>query len=176
MVLFTSIINCLAIALTASAAPLNTPFGPSGQPLSISEDGQALSIDGEVINFDRATSSGRLGGHKARKHHHGQGGSSSNSSSAASTGARAIYFLTNAANNSIVALKVSVDGTVSDGTITATGGIGMSGVDSKGAPAAPDSLFSQGALKIAGNVSFLLLFLFLCHADPPVPCCCQPRL
>ncbi|RDW58663.1 hypothetical protein BP6252_13139 [Coleophoma cylindrospora] len=64
---------------------------------------------------------------------------------------KAVYFMTNAANNSIVALKVAADGTLSDGSITATGGAGMSGVDSTGAPAAPDSLFSQGAVKVIGN-------------------------
>jgi len=71
--------------------------------------------------------------------------------SGATTNAKAIYFITNAASNSVVALKVASDGTVSDGSITATGGAGMSGVGSTGAPAAPDSLFSQGAVKVAGN-------------------------
>ncbi|RDW57809.1 hypothetical protein BP5796_12610 [Coleophoma crateriformis] len=64
---------------------------------------------------------------------------------------RAVYFMTNAANNSIVAMKVKANGKLSHGSITATGGAGMSGVDSTGAPAAPDSLFSQGAVKVVGN-------------------------
>lgn len=60
--------------------------------------------------------------------------------------------MTNAANNSIVALKVGADGTLSNGSITVTGGAGMSGLDLTGAPAALDSLFSQGAVKVSGNV------------------------
>jgi hypothetical protein len=71
----------------------------------------------------------------------------------ASAGAKAVYFITNAAQNSVVALKVAADGTLSDGSITATGGAGLAGIDgSTNAPAAPDSLFSQGAVKVAGNV------------------------
>jgi hypothetical protein len=52
-----------------------------------------------------------------------------------------------------VALKVAADGTLSDGSITATGGAGMNCIDSTGAPAALDALFSQGAVKVAGSVS-----------------------
>jgi hypothetical protein len=157
MVLFKSIFGCLAILLTASAVPLTIPFGTSGQSLSVSEDGQTISIDGESIKLGQGAhaSSGGARGHRGRKHQHGKEGVSSNSTS--STNARAIYFLTNGVNNSVVALKVAADGTLSDGSITPTGGAGMSGVDSTGAPAAPDALFSQGALKVAGNVCLLLL-------------------
>lgn len=67
--------------------------------------------------------------------------------------AKAVYFITNEACNSVVALRVAPNGTLSDGSITPTGGAGMIGVDSKGAPAVPDALFSQGAVKVSGNVS-----------------------
>lgn len=68
--------------------------------------------------------------------------------------AKAVYFLTNEAKNSVVALKVDADGTLSDGSIALTGGSGASGIDSKNnATAGPDSLFSQSALKAEGNVS-----------------------
>ena len=90
-----------------------------------------------------------------KKGHKGVGisdGAVSNSSAAATTNPRAIYFMTNAANNSIVALRVAADGTLSNGSFTATGGAGMQGIVD-GAPAAPDALFSQGAVKVAGNVS-----------------------
>ena len=62
--------------------------------------------------------------------------------------------LTNdAAGNSVVALKVTADGTLSDGSITSTGGKGGSGIDGKTKkPAAPDALFSQSALKVEGNM------------------------
>ncbi|CAF9915808.1 MAG: hypothetical protein HETSPECPRED_002588 [Heterodermia speciosa] len=73
---------------------------------------------------------------------------------AAQPNAKAIYLLTNdAAGNSIVALKVAADGTLSDGSITPTGGNGASGTDGKTkAPAAPDALFSQSALKVEGSM------------------------
>jgi hypothetical protein len=161
MVFFTSIFTCLAI-LSTTVVALAIPLGTTGQSLSISEDGQTISIDGRAINLGQAvTRAGtcNLSSHGGGRQRHGKGGASSNSTSAASNNAKAIYFLSNAANNSIVALKVAADGTLSDGSITSTGGAGMSGVDSTGAPAAPDSLFSQGALKVAGNVYLLLIFL-----------------
>jgi hypothetical protein len=96
------------------------------------------------------TSRGR--GTSSNGHGRGNGTESGAGTGAASTNAKAVYFMTNAANNSIVALKVAADGTLSDGSITATGGAGMNGVDSTGAPAAPDALFSQGAVKVAGSV------------------------
>jgi hypothetical protein len=160
MVRFTSVFTCLALALATSAAPLVFPLGitgeigETGQSLSISADGKSITVDGKSINLSQlhnASGSCKHGGGKK----HGKGGASSNSTAAASAApanAKAIYFMTNAANNSIVALKVAADGTLSDGSITATGGAGMSGVDSTGAPAAPDSLFSQGSVKVAGNV------------------------
>ncbi|KAK2767807.1 hypothetical protein FQN54_003966 [Arachnomyces sp. PD_36] len=66
--------------------------------------------------------------------------------------ARAVYFLTNDCSNSVVALKVNNDGTLSDGSITPTDGAGGNGFDvAKNQSSAPDALFSQGALKVAGN-------------------------
>ncbi|KAI4102193.1 MAG: hypothetical protein LQ339_004717 [Xanthoria mediterranea] len=66
---------------------------------------------------------------------------------------KAIYFMTNdAAGNSIVALKVGQDGTLSDGSRTMTGGKGASGIDGNNSmPAGPDALFSQSAVKVEGN-------------------------
>ena len=73
--------------------------------------------------------------------------------------AQAVYFLTNDQCNSVVALKVNNDGTLSDGSITSTGGAGGNGFDAaKNQSSAPDALFSQGALKVAGNVSILISF------------------
>jgi hypothetical protein len=51
-----------------------------------------------------------------------------------------------------MALKVAADGTLSDGSLTSTGGAGGNGVNAKGAPNDPDALFSQGAITVAGNV------------------------
>ena len=148
------------MALPSSAAPLTVPLGSTGQSLTIRADGQSISVGGQTIDLRKVISGaascsagGKKGAHKgAAGAGSGNGVSAANSTAAASTNAKAIYFITNAASNSIVALKVAADGTLSDGSITSTGGAGMSGVDSTGAPAAPDSLFSQGAVKVAGNV------------------------
>jgi hypothetical protein len=109
-----------------------------------------------ILSFASAIPTGHVS--PSKYHHKGQGASCSgvamsaaNASAVSVKNARAVYFITNAASNSIVALKVAADGTLSDGTITCTGGAGMQGIEN-GAPAAPDALFSQGALKVAGNV------------------------
>ncbi|KAL8788301.1 MAG: hypothetical protein Q9195_007357 [Heterodermia aff. obscurata] len=94
---------------------------------------------------------------------------------AAQPNAKAIYLLTNdAAGNSVVAMKVAADGTLSDGSITPTGGNGASGIDGKSkAPAAPDALFSQSALKVEGNMLVAVnagsntLTMMLISADDP---------
>ena len=166
MVHLSSALTSFAILLGAAAAPLTVPLGTTGQSLSISADGQSVSVGGQTINLSRAmsgaaTCGGRGSGAQKGAGRKGTGagtgagkaGASTNITSAAATNAKAIYFMTNAAQNSVVALKVAADGTLSDGSITATGGAGMNGVDSTGAPAAPDALFSQGAVKTSGNVS-----------------------
>ena len=165
MVHFSRLLAGLAIVLTASTAPLTVPLGTSGESLTISEDGRTINIGGQTINTNQVrsiskgcSSEGKGSGQKGH-------GSGKGSSSGAATNAKAIYFMTNAANNSIVALKVAADGTLSDGSITATGGAGMNGVDSNGAPAAPDALFSQGAVKVVGSVSFALLGSAMFRAD-----------
>lgn len=67
--------------------------------------------------------------------------------------AKAVYFMTNEAQNSIVALPVQKNGTLSEGTITATGGKGLQEVSAKtGQPNAPDGLSSQGSVRVAGDV------------------------
>ena len=69
--------------------------------------------------------------------------------------AKAVYFMTNQANNSILALLVACDGTVSNPTSVATGGAGGNVFDTiANAPAAPDALSSQGSVKVAGNFLF----------------------
>jgi hypothetical protein len=67
--------------------------------------------------------------------------------------AKAVYFMTNLASNSIVALPVADDGSVSAGTTTSTGGAGGNLVDAmKGTPNGPDALGSQGSVQVVGNV------------------------
>jgi hypothetical protein len=68
---------------------------------------------------------------------------------------RAIYFLTNDAENAVVAVPIGKDGMLSKGTVVKTGGAGSNSVDAMGQPAAPDALVGQSALTVVGNVSFL---------------------
>jgi hypothetical protein len=140
MLYHSSILAVLTVLAATSAAPLTIPLGNNGESLTISDDGQSISIGGQTIDLGQAGGGKRKGG---------KGGGAA----AAGSNAKAIYFMTNTANNSIIALKVATDGTVSGGSVTATGGAGMSGVDTSGAPAAPDALFSQGSVKVAGDVS-----------------------
>ena len=67
--------------------------------------------------------------------------------------AKALYFMTNLASNSIVALPVAEDGSVSAGTTTSTGGAGGNLVNAMtSAKNGPDALGSQGSVQVAGNV------------------------
>lgn len=141
MLQLSTILASVATVLLTSAIPLTIPLGTSGETLSISDNGQSISLGGKTIDIrqamkgDSACTAKQTGqGKKNPKAAKGQG------QAAASTNARAVYFISNAAQNSIVALKVAADGTLSEGSVTSTGGAGMSGVDDKGAVAAPDSL------------------------------------
>lgn len=81
----------------------------------------------------------------------------SNNAAAAITNAKAVYFIDNlSGGNSVIALNVAADGTLSNGTVTATGGNGGSGLDASGQPASPDALASQGSVKAVDNVLRLL--------------------
>lgn len=72
--------------------------------------------------------------------------------SAAAPG-KALYLITNDQINKVVALRIGSDGSLSQGTSTATGGSGSNSIDgSTQQPAAPDALVSQGSLTVAGNV------------------------
>ena len=167
MVHFSALLTGLAIVLTASAAPLTIPLGTSGESLTISEDGGTITVGSQTINISQALSLSKScssdGQGRGNRGH--VGGNGKGSGSGAPTNAKAIYFMTNAANNSIVALKVAADGTLSDGSITGTGGAGMNGVDSNGAPAAPDALFSQGAVKVVGSVRVTPLGTIMFRTD-----------
>jgi hypothetical protein len=151
MVQWYSLLAGCAVLVTILAAPIAFPIGNIGQSLSISEDGQTISIEGRTLYFRheagnaQSCSTGRGG-------KHGLGTGMKGVGNGTATMAKAIYFITNDAQNSIVALKVAGDGTLSDGSVTSTGGAGMTGVDANGSPAVPDGLFSQGAVKVAGKV------------------------
>lgn len=71
--------------------------------------------------------------------------------------AKAVYFMTNLDSNTVVALPVADDGSVSAGTMTLTGGAGGNLVDAmKGTPNGPDALGSQGSVQVEKNVSHKL--------------------
>ncbi|KAL4938023.1 hypothetical protein BDV06DRAFT_232197 [Aspergillus oleicola] len=67
---------------------------------------------------------------------------------------KAIYVLTNNPDNAVIGVPIEKNGLLGHGKVAATGGIGQSGVDSDGVPAGPDSLFSQGAVTVAGKYVF----------------------
>lgn len=66
---------------------------------------------------------------------------------------KAIYFLTNDQTNGVVAIPIGADGTLSQGTVTGTGGCGAVALNSSNQPATPDALVSQSALTLVGDVS-----------------------
>ncbi|MCJ1237611.1 hypothetical protein MMC14_005598 [Varicellaria rhodocarpa] len=98
-------------------------------------------VDGAVISGPRY--------HKV--HHSPKNGT--NTTTSART-PKALYFITNDANNSVVAIPISKNGTLSDGSLTATGGAGSNEVDATGKPLAPDALSSQGSVRVAGKHVF----------------------
>lgn len=108
MVQLFSLLTSCALLVTISAAPLVVPIGNTGKSLSFSEDGESISIGGLTFSLNGASSCAGRGGKKG----------AGNQTAPATINAKAVYFLTNAAKNSIVALRVAADGTLSDGSIT----------------------------------------------------------
>jgi hypothetical protein len=73
--------------------------------------------------------------------------------------AKAVYFMTNEAENAVVALPVGMNGSIAMGTTTSTGGAGGSQVsETDGAPNGPDALGSQASVQVADNVSSVGVF------------------
>ena len=73
------------------------------------------------------------------------------------SGTKALYFMTNQANNSIVALPVASNGSLSEGTLVATGGAGGNLIDiTTNKPSAPDALSSQDSVKVVSNLLFVV--------------------
>ena len=69
------------------------------------------------------------------------------------TTGKAIYFLTNDAENAVVALPIDKNGMLSKGTITKTGGKGSISINGATMqPAVTDALVSQSALTVVGSV------------------------
>ena len=71
-------------------------------------------------------------------------------------GAKALYFMTNRAENAIVAIPIGHDGfpDVAAKTMTATGGMGGNlASTTDGSKNGPDALSSQGSVQVVGDVS-----------------------
>jgi hypothetical protein len=69
----------------------------------------------------------------------------------------AVYLLTNTQSNSVVALSIGNNGTLSEGSSTSTGGIGSNAISSStNQSSAPDALFAQSPLTVAHNVCYLM--------------------
>lgn len=116
-----------ALFSISAASPISSSVGISAKnTLSLSEDGKIITLNGQKYSLNNQETN-----------------------TPAAAGRKALYFISNAAVNKVVALKVATDGTLSDGSITCTGGAGMAGVDAAGLPAIPDALFSQGAVKVS---------------------------
>lgn len=80
---------------------------------------------------------------------------SSGNGHASTTTGKALYFSTNDATaNSIVALPIFSDGSLGDGVAVSTGGKGMAGMNAMGV-AGPDPLFSQSAVTVGDDVSYI---------------------
>jgi hypothetical protein len=79
----------------------------------------------------------------------------SGGTTAAGAGAKAIYFMTNQDDNSVIMIPVQEDGTLKDGSIIATGGKGGVLIDAMtGQPAPSDTLASQGSVRVIGSSLF----------------------
>lgn len=67
----------------------------------------------------------------------------------------AVYFITNAQQNSVVSIPVGADGLLTGSPIlTSTGGMGLGGRQADGTASIPDSLFGQGALRVVDDLLF----------------------
>jgi hypothetical protein len=70
--------------------------------------------------------------------------------------AKAVFFITNDVQNSIVALPVQANGLLGAGSITSTGGKGLQEVNGTRSPTLVDGLASQGSVRVSGHVSLLV--------------------
>ncbi|KAM7209714.1 hypothetical protein V8F20_000117 [Naviculisporaceae sp. PSN 640] len=86
----------------------------------------------------------------------GRAGPEAGAGAAKVANAKALYFLTNDEENAVAAIEVGADGLVTgNGAVHKTGGKGANGIDgATNEQAAPDALFSQSALTVAGKHIF----------------------
>jgi hypothetical protein len=83
------------------------------------------------------------------------------------TTGKAVYFITNEAENAVVAVPIKSDGSLSTARVTKTGGAGGVMLDAaSGELQLPDGLASQSSLTVVGNVCGTTL-TYITRADPP---------
>jgi len=94
---------------------------------------------------------------------------------------KAIYMLSNDAENAVVALPIGADGMLSQGKVVKTGGAGSVAVDADGKPATPDALVGQSALTVVGNNLFAVnagsntLTMMTISANDPTSLACAGK-
>ena len=131
-------IDALAVKRHNNAAPAAPAGSASGCTCS---QGQAAAVNIAATSVDPNASATATGAQGA--------------TAGAGAGAKAIYFMTNQDENSVIMLPVQADGTLAAGSIIATGGEGASLIDAMtGQPAKTDTLASQGAVRVVGSSLF----------------------
>ena len=68
---------------------------------------------------------------------------------------RALYYITNDAQNAVVSLNVADDGSLSEGSMILTGGAGSHALNATGQVSGGDALYSEGSIKVVGQVRML---------------------
>lgn len=81
------------------------------------------------------------------------------------TTGKVVYFLSNDADNSIIALPIQPDGTLKAGKKTSVNGVGSNTLNAMKQPAAPDALVSQSSITISGNVGLTYTLSFKMKAN-----------
>ncbi|EPE31900.1 3-carboxy-cis,cis-mucoante lactonizing enzyme [Glarea lozoyensis ATCC 20868] len=145
----TTLLTTLSLLSATLAAPLTIPLGSTGLTITISSDGGAQMNNGQKVDLSPVMAMMSQASPAECATPPAQG-------NAKAGNAKAVYFLTNAANNAVVALKVGADGKLSAGSMTSTQGKGGVGVDAAGKPALPDGTFSQSIIRVEGSTMIAL--------------------
>lgn len=99
----------LTVISASTAVPTLVPYETSGKVLCISEDGKTIYQSRRKLISLYTKCSGNASGTGASK-----GGNTSDNTPSVATNAKVLHFITNAAQNEVVALKAAADGTLSD--------------------------------------------------------------
>jgi hypothetical protein len=132
-------------------APMARAASTAACPCACSQPGaMQMAATGGAASIANSTSLGAAASDSAAV-----GNATAGGAAAGGGAAKAIYFMTNQADNSVIMLPVQADGTLGQGSMIATGGKGGILIDqTTNKPAASDALASQGAIRVAGNNVF----------------------